>query len=542
MRELGYGKTTALADLSKREYPLIWYQLMEEDSDPLVFLLHLCHATFRALPDLKNLPIALLESWDGTSSLLPSTRILDQWLNSLNSGLKGPVLLVLDDAHQAASASEIAFLLDRMIGLAPNDLHILIAGRQNLSIPNLARWKAQGMVLNIDRNVLAFTPSEISTLFSDVYGYVLSNDEAELLFNATEGWAIALQLVWQSLRSGAFASIEEVLSNPVTTLDSLFQILATEIFEGQPDDVQDFLRTTSILRVITPSACRALNINNDVQAMLAYLKRIELFVVDLGDGSLRYHHIFRSFLEQLTSQSQSCSSHLMAGAYFQEHGELDEAIYHYSRAGEREATASLLDDYGTQLLSSGRLDTLAAYLNNLQPEILHAHPTLLFYMGELARLRSRFQEALGWYRQAEAAWRERANSKGISRALRGQARVYLDTVDPSKAEELLEKSIRLSDGLESQEMHARLYELLAENKLNSGQIEEAEKLRKQAEALRSQNPSDSAAAHPGAVTHRQAVSGAPHAGGPGRNRAHRTGLDAAGSPRDKTAAFPDLCL
>lgn len=487
----GFGKTTALAGLVGLGHPLIWYQIMEEDRDPLVFLLHLCHAARLGAPYLDELPIVLLESWDGTSSPLPSARILDELLNSFSIGLKEPTLLVIDDAHLVISAAEIAHLIDRLVALAPPDLHIILSSRQPVSLPNLSRWKAQGMVKQVDRAALAFTAAEISALFADAYGYVLTADEAEILHEATEGWAIALQLVWQSLRGGAYASVEDVLSNQTASLDTLFHLLATEIFEGQPADVQEFLRATSVLRVITPEACNALRIGGHGAAMLAYLRRIDLFVVDLGDGSLRYHHIFHNFLEQLTGPEQRLRSHTLAAGYFKERGDLDEAIYHMFRAGDREGSASLLDAYGVQLLATGRLDTLAAYLSDVSPEILQAHPSLLFHLGELARLRSRFQEALGWYQQAEAAWRDRGQTEGVSRALRGQARVYLDTVDPSRAEALLEKSIRLSEGLESTEMRARMYELLAENKLNAGQIEEAETLRKQAGELRNASPSDS---------------------------------------------------
>ena len=111
-------------------------------------------------------------------------------------------------------------------------------------------------------------------------------------------------------------------------------------------------------------------------------------------------------------------------------------------------------------------------------------------MGDLARLHSRFEEAVGWYQQAESLWRERSQIEGVSRALRGQARIYLDTVNPSKAEELLQEALRLSDGIRDREAKARLYQLLAENKLNSGKVEEAEKLRNQAEALRLEGPDD----------------------------------------------------
>ena len=487
----GFGKTTALAGLGGLERPVIWYQLMEEDQDPLVFLLHLSHAARLALPGLSDLPISLLESWDGTSSPLPSTRILDEWLNSLSDALREPALLVLDDAHLAAAAPEIAGLLDRLVALAPDRLHVILAGRRPIGLPGLARWKAQGMVLAIDRAVLAFTAAEIAALFATAYGYELTAEEAGLLYEATEGWAIALQLVWQSLRGGAFASVEEVLSNQTTSLDSLFHVLTTEIYEGQPGDVRAFLRATSVLRAITPDACDALQIGGDSAAMLAYLRRIDLFLVDQGDGSLRYHHIFHNFLEQLTAPEQRCVLHQRAAAWFRERDDANEAIYHLHRAGDIEATAALLDGYGSELLASGRLDTLAAQLVGIPPEVLQGHPALLFYLGELARLRSRFQEALGWYQQAETAWRERGQNEGVSRALRGQARVYLDTVNPSQAEALLERSIRLSEGVEGHEMRARLYELLAENKLNLGHVEEAENLRRQADELRNAGPSDS---------------------------------------------------
>jgi DNA-binding SARP family transcriptional activator len=113
---------------------------------------------------------------------------------------------------------------------------------------------------------------------------------------------------------------------------------------------------------------------------------------------------------------------------------------------------------------------------------------LIFTLGELARLHSRFDEAQGWYKQSETIWRARGQQDGVARALRGQARVYLDTVDPSKAERLLEEAIRLSDGFDDRESQVRLYELLAENKLNSGRVDDAERLRQRAEDLRLEGP------------------------------------------------------
>ena len=97
----GFGKTTALAALAGLEYPTIWYQIMEEDRDPLVFLLHLAHAARRAVAGLAERPITLLESWDGTSGPLPSARILDEWLDVIPSN---KIFAVGGDSNYAEGA------------------------------------------------------------------------------------------------------------------------------------------------------------------------------------------------------------------------------------------------------------------------------------------------------------------------------------------------------------------------------------------------------------------------------------------------------
>jgi len=98
---------------------------------------------------------------------------------------------------------------------------------------------------------------------------------------------------------------------------------------------------------------------------------------------------------------------------------------------------------------------------------------------------------LDWYQQAEGLWRDRGQLGEASRALRGQARVYLDTVNPIKAEELLQQALRISDRIDDRQAQARLYDLLAENRLNAGKPEEAERLRQKALILRQEAPTDS---------------------------------------------------
>jgi LuxR family maltose regulon positive regulatory protein len=487
----GYGKSTALTGLVEGERDIIWYHVTKEDSDPLVFLLHLCHATQQALPHMVGLPVQFLETWDGSRGPLPSMEVLQALLNALSESLSAPVLLVLDDVHLALETSEFPRVLDRMIDLAPRDVHILLSTRAIPKLTNLSRWRSSGEVLDLDQTLLAFTTAEISDLFVKCYAYEVAFEEAVKLSAVTEGWAIALQMIWQSLRSGAAVSIEDALNRQVGSLGSLFEVLANEVLAQQPKDVQNFLWASATLRVMTAQACDALLGTNDSVTMLNYLRRQELFVVDLGAEGLRYQYIFHQFLRQGSSEEQRQAWHRRTAEYYRTQGDPDSAIYHLLKAGDYSGAADFLEAYAGELLSRGRLDTLAGYLALLPPESFYQHPALLSYLGDLARLHSRFQEALGMYRQAEQIWRERGNMGSVGRALRGQARVYLDTVNPSRAEELLQQALRLSDGIVDREAQAHLYELLAENRLNAGRPEEAERLRQQAQTLRLEGPTDS---------------------------------------------------
>ena len=487
----GYGKSTALAMLAEEFPKVIWYQLSEEDQDPFLFLRHLCSATQRVYPDLAGLPVPLLENWDTSRGPLMTRDVVYQYLNAVGSGVETPTLIILDDLQIIDNQADIAHILDNLIGLAPAMLHFVISSRQNLQLPNLFRWRSLGQVQTLDQSVLTFSKQEIAALFSSHYRIDLSTDEIEDLFSATEGWAISLQLIAQSLTSGAVKSVKDALSRRKSPLDSLFEILAKDVLEGQTREFQDFLRDSSVLRTMVPNACNWLLETDNAAEKLAYLQNNDLFVTELGEHEFRYHPIFQQFLYQQLEPERRTELHQRAAVYYQQNHHPMSAIHHFLRAKDYFSAAELLNEYGGELHVMGHLDTLANYLDHLSPEALSQFPALIYYMGDLARLHSRFDEALGWYRQAETLWRERGQIEGVGRALRGQARIYLDTVNPSKAEELLQEALSISDGIPDRETRARLYQLLAENKLNLGKVDQAESLRKQADLLRREGPDDS---------------------------------------------------
>jgi LuxR family maltose regulon positive regulatory protein len=490
----GYGKSTALAHLADTVTPLFWYSASEGDADPQQFVAHLIAAFQRGLTGLPDTPLALLPEVGGARAAA------DALLNALCEELTAPALLVIDDYHLAAGAG-VSTLLNHFLSFLPTGLHVIVSTRYAERPPweRLVAWRARGEVLEIKRDALAFTRDEIAALFRDKYAHELTPRDVALLEEKTEGWPIALQLVWQEIRANPQTDVAALLARGGGDhegrpyLDTLFAYLAHDVLAQQPPELQEFLLHSAVLRELDVDACAAVCRNADCRARLAYLRDRDLFVTAVGDEHYRYHHLFHDFLRDHAARLDASAvreRHRRAAEYFSSVQNFDEAIYHWLRAGAPPQAAALIEETGENVLRAGRLDTLASWIDEIPPDVVAAHPLLMFYLGDLARLHSRFDDALAWYAQAERAWRAAGDIRGISRALRGQALVYLDTVRPSRAEDLLQEALRLNDGLDDRAARARLLELLAENKLNMGKAEEAERLRAQAQTLRTEGPSE----------------------------------------------------
>jgi len=485
----GYGKTTALTALIDQAYPLVWYRLATEDADPLVFLLHLIYGFGETITGLSEAPLALLERWEDDNQDSPWTAVVDVLANELAQRMTEPVFLILDDAHHLNETSETIRILDRFIDRAPANVLPVLSSRQPLQLPGLVNWRVRGRVLEIGQEELAFTADEIGTLFNEQYGLSLTDEQISLLEARSEGWAIALQLVWQRLQ-GEKGTLNQALGQLSGSGGDLFAYLAQEILARQPKDIQDFLQVTAVLRQMTAAICDCHRSADDSQQILRYLLENQLFVVDLGDGHARYHRIFREFLAHQLTAEEIRAAHRKAAACYHRLGDEEEALFHWLAGDSFLEAAGVLVNLGRAMVRTGRLDTLSSWIAVLPPEVLENHPALMVYLGDIARLHSHFEEALGWYQQAEERSRARGNVRGIGQALRGQARVYLDTVDASKAERLLQEALRISDGQEDRESKARLLELLAENLVNRGRLDQAERYQRQARELREEGPAE----------------------------------------------------
>jgi len=478
----GYGKSTALATMADTVDLFFWYTITEPERDPLLFLAHLvcafehgesawCEPVFRTLEEAGG-------------RVTPESLIA--LINTLTLELDDEAVLVLDDYHLVADVPEIAALVEYLVDHIPPRLHVVLATRHTPPLAALTRWRVKGKVLTLSRADLAFSADEIETLFGEQYGYPVTPEQARALATETEGWIIALQMIWQGLQGSGLSDVDAVLGQLPASLDALFDFLAEDVLARQPPNVQDFLLMTSVLRQMDGAACDyLLGVEGSIDG-LRELEESGLFVVSMGDDVYRYHRLFHDFLgTRLKQDPQGAQAlHRRAATYFRQAGLLEETVYHLLEAQDHLPAAELIEELGPRLVAQGRFDSLTAWIDRLPEQVLDDRPGLHLLLGDVLRLRARFDQALEQYQAADRLSAAQSNRLGRSRALRGQAQVYLDTVRPLKADSLLEEALRLLEPEEHRQETADLLDKLAENKLNLGYPDEAQVLHHEAGLLR----------------------------------------------------------
>lgn len=474
----GYGKSTALASLGGAGRELFWYTITEPDREPLLFLVHLISA-------FGVYGISALRSLEANNGLVTPAS-LTPLLNALTQSIQNQAVLVLDDFHLVAHVEEIAALIQKLVDYCPPRLHIVLSTRQAPALPDLNRWRVKGALRVIGPADLAFTAEEIESLFREQYHLPITSTQAQTLAAETEGWAIALQMIWQGIRSGTVPDLDSALQKLPAALDRLFDYLGPEVLNRLPPHLQKFLLTTSILRELTGPACDALLDASDSFSLLRQLHEMGLFIDRVGDETYRYQRLFHDFLlDQMGRRpDEKTTLHRRAAAYFQQAGHPEEALYHLLEAGQHAQAADLIEKIGPSLLEAGRLDSLGNWLTRLPAETYHQRPQLEILHGEVCRLRADFEEALQHYAAALRFYQQANDALGQSRALRGQAQVYLDTVRPLQAAAILSQALDLLDPVAHRAETAMLLEQLAENKLNSGFPDQARELHREAVQLR----------------------------------------------------------
>ena len=376
----GYGKTSLLIDFAHdSDLPVCWYTLDERDSDPRVFLEYLVASIRRCFPDFGRQIGAILKG--GGSRLPDCETIAAALVNDMVQAIGEYFVIVLDDYHLLGDDSEVHALLDTLLRYQPEHCHILLASR-TLPPLTLTRMAARQEADGLSVHELRFTAHEIQQLMRQNYDLDLPDDQAQELAQEIDGWIAGLLLTRHTLWEGMFASMIRVQGEA-----QAFDYLATEVFEQQPEGIQQFMLHSAILDSLSPDLCDELLQSTTSTEMLRQLESQNLFTTRLEGAEewYRYHQLFRGFLlSHLQSTDPDCyrALQLRAALLSMRRSEPASAIHHYLEAGAYKEAAEVIEAVADETFNAGRWNTLARWIDALPQDILMEQSSLLTHRGK----------------------------------------------------------------------------------------------------------------------------------------------------------------
>ena len=404
---VGYGKTMLLRSwCGEYARPVAWITLDEADADPVRLWSYVASSVERVAGGVGRRALRRLAVAGASVELA-----VDALLNGLHAYAQ-PLAIVLDDFHllgSGASYRSVEHLVERL----PENVRMLAATRSDPPI-HVARLRARGALVEIRARELAFTVEEARELLVGREGIELDDEHLERLVARTEGWPAGLYLAALWLRDladpgdgvRAFAGGHRPVAD----------YLAGEVLESLPADTKDFLIRTSALDRFTPELCDAVLERRDSSAVLAELKRSNVFIVALaGPGDwYRYHHLFGELLRLELAQTglvEPTDLHRRAAEWYRGRGLVEDAIEHAAAASDDRIVAEVLVEHQVALFQSGRVGLFLSWVRRLPPELLIEHPSLpafgVLAAGQLGRPAVELEQLLS---VVERARRERPAS------------------------------------------------------------------------------------------------------------------------------------
>jgi LuxR family maltose regulon positive regulatory protein len=399
----GFGKTTVVAEwlaaVPAGGPSAAWLSLDPGDNQPASFWSYVIAALQTVAPEVGAAALSLLQA----PRPPPIETVLAPLLNEL-SAVSNDIVLVLDDYH-VVDAPDIqggmAFLLEHL----PPRLHVAITTRADPALP-LGRMRARGELAEIRAADLRFTPDEAAAYLNEAMRLDLGASDVAALEARTEGWIAALQLAALSMqgRDDISGFIEGFAGDDRYIVDYLVE----EVLQRQPEPVRSFLLETSILDRLSGSLCDAVTGWGGGKAVLEALDRGNLFLIPLDDRRLwyRYHQLFADVLRARLLDGQPDrvpDLHRRASAWYEQAGELSEAIRHALTAEDFERAAHLVELAIPAMRQARQEATARRWLEALPDELIRIRPVLsvayagaLLVSGKLEGVEARLRDAERW--------------------------------------------------------------------------------------------------------------------------------------------------
>lgn len=383
--QAGQGKTTtAIQALSQAASCYVWYQVRQEDNDPLYFISALFEGVNRSVKGFAD-----CQSWgmlaNGGATSLDLVDCINDMLHHLVETVPPRFFMVFDDLHLLETSEASLALLDHLLHTAPTSLSFMLLSRRPVALKS-KRVKFGGATLYLDNDDLALDTGEGLELLEIMLESPLALQTAYQVNSLVGGWAMGLVLTARCLASGRKAAC--CLDNNLRQgINSYFQ---EELLDSLPEDLRHSLLQLSLLEDMPTDLAREVTGRSDIGAALERLQQQNYFVRSFDDEDVyTFHDLFQQTLQLLAaetlSQNEIRTILSKAFAYCQKHGRTEAAISYLIQMADYQQLEQFLAQSGLRLVMHDRIATLGRIIGTIPAEILHRSGWFLLFAGLLAR-------------------------------------------------------------------------------------------------------------------------------------------------------------
>ncbi len=357
----GCGKSIAAQHIVEADNrPFGWLNVDPLDADPLTFWRHLIGALRWAEPAIDNSPEELL-----TARGAADTAFLAALISSIEA-VGTRATLVIDGVSGLTDRTlleGLALLVDRVGDV----VRFILVGRHLPGLP-IGRWRAQGWVVDLDADALAFTDAEGASAIAEIPGSDLDTSIIAAILSRVEGWAAGSVLAARSVVAAADPALAVRQLNGAARL--LAEYIRTEMLDQLTPDDRRIALSVSVVAWFDAQLCCDL-LGNEAVAVAHDLSQRRGFLAshDRHTGVVRLHPIVREMLESelmWLDPELRTRLHRRAAVLLQQRGDLSAAHRHLVAVGEVQAAAELVVQPVMALVDQGDRRGLAQ-LTNLLP-------------------------------------------------------------------------------------------------------------------------------------------------------------------------------
>ena len=412
----GYGKTSLLIDLAHNiRMPVCWLSIDPLDRDPQRFLAYLIASLAERFPRIGEASRPQLNRLKSIEQDAES--LLVTLTNEIYDQIVEDFLLIIDDFHLLDEFPVNSALVNRFLALVVENCHVLLSSRSLPNLDDVTLMVAREQVAGLSYAELAFVPGEVQLLYAQNHHRHISDEAAREMIDQTGGWITGM-----------------VLSNSpgmtrVSGVDT-FAYLGRQVLDQQPGPVREFLVRSSMMEEFNSEFCEMVlgSLYSEPQNWFNFMNFIfekNLFVLPVGEDGrwLRYHHIFRDFLQARLKEERLHEVRpileRMVTAY-EKVGEWEKSYYTCKQLNDPEALAGVIERSGTFMMQNAFF-TLEGWINSLPPVYLQTRPGLISLRGPIQASKGNLQEAKDLLDTAVSVYRKDGENAGLTLALTRRA-------------------------------------------------------------------------------------------------------------------------